>query len=137
MLLEFLGDEAFVSYMLPNPINQQKLLKDPKQLENLKKAIWSIWPLSLRKKGFDNDYKQFTNLTLSLEEIKVPTLVLHGDGDITVGLNHAKESTRRIKGAKLHIIKEGDHMMSFTHSKEIDALIEEFVTNMSKDWRTQ
>ena len=39
MLLEFLGDEAFVSFMLPNPINQQKLLKDPKQLENLKKGL--------------------------------------------------------------------------------------------------
>ena len=48
MLLEFLGDEAFVSFMLPNPINQEKLLKDPKQLENLKKTIWSIWPLSIR-----------------------------------------------------------------------------------------
>jgi|TARA_B110000196_G_scaffold202001_1_gene173032 pimeloyl-ACP methyl ester carboxylesterase len=136
-LISFLGNERLAASMLPNPNNRERLLSNPQNIKKLKALVWSIWPLSLRKEGFDNDYKQFISLTLSLEEISVPTLVIHGDKDINVGLNHAKESTRRIKGAKLHIIKEGDHMMSFTHSKEIDGLIEEFVTNVSKGWRTQ
>ena len=123
--------------MLPNPNNRERLLSNPQNIKKLKALVWSIWPLNLRKEGFDNDYKQFTNLTLPLEEIKVPTLVLHGDEDINVGLNHAKESARRIKGARLHIIKEGDHMMSFTHSEEIDGLIEKFITIVSKDWSDQ
>ena len=126
MLLEFLGDEAFVSFMLPNPINQQKLLKNPKQLENLKKTIWSIWPLSIRKEGFINDYLQESNLSLHLTDIKVPTLVIHGTGDILVDISQGEAIARLVPNATMYVVEGGGHMMMSTHSEEIEEIIENF-----------
>ena len=126
MLLEFLGDEAFVSFMLPNPLNQQKLLKDPKQLENLKKTIWSIWPLSIRKEGFNNDYLQFSNLSLHLTDIKVPTLVIHGTEDINVDISQGEAIARLVPNATMYVVEGGDHMMMSTHSEQIEGAIENF-----------
>ena len=132
-LMSLLGDENLASSMLPNLKNRERLLSDSKNIENLKNLIWSIWPLSLRKDGFTNDYEQFTNLSLPLEEIKVPTLVIHGNEDISVVLNHAEETVRRIEDAELYVVDEGDHYMSSTHSGEIDPLIEKFVIKVSKE----
>ena len=132
-LMSLLGDENLASSMLPNLKNRERLLSDSKNIENLKNLIWSIWPLSLRKDGFINDYEQFTNLSLPLEEIKVPTLVIHGNEDISVVLNHAEETVRRIEDAELYVVDGGDHYMSSTHSGEIDPLIEKFVIKVSKE----
>jgi pimeloyl-ACP methyl ester carboxylesterase len=103
-------------------------------VEDLKKVIWSIWPLSLRREGLINDYEQFTNLSAPLEEIKSPTLVIHGDEDINVDIDHAKESIKRIENSELYVVKEGDHMMHATHSEEIEAQIENFLLKVSKDY---
>ena len=126
MLLGFLGDEALASFMLPNPVNQQKLLKDPKRLENLKKTIWSIWPLSIRKEGFNNDYLQFSNLSLHLTDIKVPTLVIHGTEDINVDISQGEAIARLVPNATMYVVEGGDHMMMSTHSEEIEGVIENF-----------
>ena len=126
MLLEFLGDEALASFMLPNPVNQQKLLQNPKQLENLKKTIWSIWPLSIRKEGFTNDYLQFSNLSLHLNDIKVPTLVIHGTEDINVDISQGEAIARLVPNATMYVVEGGDHMMMSTHSEQIEGAIENF-----------
>ena len=44
MLLGLLGDEALASFILPNAVNKQKLLKDPKQLENMTIYNYPIFP---------------------------------------------------------------------------------------------
>ena len=126
MLLGFLGDEALASFMVPNPLNQQKLLKDPKRLENLKKIIWSIWPLSIRKEGFNNDYLQFANLSLPLTDIKVPTLVIHGTEDISVDISQGEAIARLVPNATMYVVEGGDHMMMSTHSEQIEGAIENF-----------
>ena len=122
--------------MFPNPRNRERLLSDTKKVEDLKKVIWSIWPLSMRREGLINDYEQFTNISAPLEEIESPTLVIHGDEDISVDINHAKESIRRIENSELYVVKEGDHMMHATHSEEIEAQIENFLVKVSKDYNS-
>jgi pimeloyl-ACP methyl ester carboxylesterase len=130
-LISFLDNEKFASAMLPSPGNRKRLLADPKNIKNLKELVWSIWPLSARKEGFKNDYEQFKNFLLPLDEVKVPTLVVHGDEDANVDINHAKELVKKIKGAKLYVVKGGDHYMSSTHAGEIDPLIENFILQYS------
>jgi len=131
-LLSFFGNERLASIMLPNPNNRDKLLSKPKNIENLKKVIWSIWPINLRREGAENDYEQFKNLSIPLEDIEAPTLVIHGSEDINVDINHGKEVKNRVSQAEMHIVAEGDHMMSATHSKEIEDLILKFVLEVSK-----
>jgi len=135
-LLSFFGDRKLASLMFPNPRNRERLLSDAKKVEDLKKVIWSIWPLSIRREGLINDYEQFTNISVPLEEIKSPTLIIHGDEDISVDIDHAKESMRRIKNSELYVVKEGDHMMHATHSEEIEAQIEDFLLKVSKDYNS-
>ena len=100
--------------------------KDPKQLENLKKTIWSIWPLSIRREGLINDYLQESNLSLHLTDIKVPTLVIHGTDDILVDISQGEAIARLVPNATMYVVEGGGHMMMSTHSEEIEKVIENF-----------
>lgn len=54
--------------------------------------------------------------------IDVPTLVIHGDSDRIVPLASAgKRTAGMIKGAKLVVIKDGPHAVSWTHAEEVNA----------------
>ena len=126
-----LGDKKLASAFLPNPQNREKLLNDPKNIKELKKLAWSIWPLSARIEGIKNDYKQFSNFSAPLNEIRVPTLVIHGNEDINVDISHALKLVENVAGAELYTVKGGDHYMSTTHAKEINPLIESFILRYS------
>ena len=129
--MSFLSSKNLASAILPNPKNREKLLSKPKNIEELKKLVWSIWPLSARQAGIGNDYEQFSNFSAPLNEITVPTLVIHGNEDINVDISHATELSENIKGAELYTVKGGDHYMSSTHSEEINPLIEKFILKHS------
>ena len=129
--MSLLSDKKLASTILPNPKNRKKLLNDPKNIEELKKLAWSIWPLSAREEGIKNDYEQFLNFSVPLNEITVPTLVIHGNEDINVDISHATKLIEKINGAELYTVKGGDHYMSSTHAEEIDPLIEKFILKYS------
>lgn len=131
--MSFLGAKKKAAMMLPNTKNRIRLISNPKNVAKLKSMEWSIWPMSLRREGVANDYQQFVNLSIPFEKINVPTLAIHGNEDINVDLSHAKEVIEKVQGSELKIIDEGDHMMMFTHSEEIDSLIKEFVLRVSNN----
>ena len=131
--MSFLGAKKKAAMMLPNPKNRVRLTSNPKNVAKLKSMEWSIWPMSLRREGVANDYQQFVNLSIPFEKINVPTLAIHGNEDINVDLSHAKEVIEKVQGSDLKIIDEGDHMMMFTHSEEIDYLIKEFILRVSNN----
>ena len=132
LLLSLLGDEGLAEFLLPSKDNQARLLADPKNIQSLKDLIWTIWPFSKRRDGFYNDYEQFSNLTLPLSAIKVPTIIIHGDEDINVDLEQAEYLDKFIPNSKLHIIKGADHYMLSTHKNEIDIIIDNFIEEVSK-----
>jgi len=129
--MSFLSNENLASAIFPNPHNRKKLLNKQKNIEELKRLVWSIWPLSARQEGIKNDYEQFSNFSAPLNEITVPTLVIHGNEDINVDISHATKLIENIKGAELYTVKGGDHYMSSTHAEEIDPLIEKFILKHS------
>jgi pimeloyl-ACP methyl ester carboxylesterase len=54
--------------------------------------------------------------------IDVPTLVIHGDADRIVPFASAgKRTASMVKGAKLAVIKDGPHAVSWTHADEVNA----------------
>jgi non-heme chloroperoxidase len=63
-----------------------------------------------------------------LPRIDVPTLVLHGDADRIVPLAAAGARTAKlIKGARLSVVKDGPHCISWTHAEQVNRELVEFL----------
>jgi pimeloyl-ACP methyl ester carboxylesterase len=131
LFMSSFGNDRLAKMMLPNEKNRLRLLEKKENIVLLKKIIWSIWPMSIRRLGIENDYKQFTNLNIPYDKISSPVLILHGDDDINVDIEHARHANKAINHSSLYILKEADHMMHATHSEEIEKQIESFISNYS------
>ncbi len=131
LLMSSFGNDRLAKIMLPNEKNRLRLLEKKENIVLLKKIIWSIWPISIRRLGIKNDYKQFTNLNIPYDKISSPVLILHGEDDINVDIEHARHANKAINHSSLYILKEADHMMHATHSEEIEKQIESFISNYS------
>ena len=56
-----------------------------------------------------------------LARIDVPTLVLHGDSDRILPITASGERTAKlIKGARLVVLKDGPHCITWTHAEEVN-----------------
>ena len=63
-----------------------------------------------------------------LKEIKVPTLVTHGDADRILPIAATGERMPKlIPGAKLHVIKDGPHGCNWTHAAEFNEVLLKFL----------
>lgn len=67
------------------------------------------------------------DITGSLSQIKVPTLVIHGDVDNAIPLAHAQELAHRIPQATLEVIPGAGHAANLTHAQLVTPLIESFL----------
>ncbi len=63
-----------------------------------------------------------------VDRINVPTLVIHGAADRIVPFAASGERTAKlIKGARLHVVKEGPHAVAWTHAEEVNAELVSFL----------
>jgi len=129
--MTYFGSKKLAASMLPNKNNRARLLSNKRNIELLKKVIWSIWPISRRRRGIKNDYNQFMNLDIPFERISCPTLIIHGSEDKNVDIDHAKYANEKINNSILYVVHEGDHMMHATHEEEIEEQIELFIERYS------
>ncbi|MFZ0804900.1 MAG: alpha/beta hydrolase [Candidatus Sulfotelmatobacter sp.] len=61
-------------------------------------------------------------------KIDVPTLVIQGDADRIVPFASSGQRTAKlIKGAELHIIKDGPHNIAWTHADEVNQALLKFL----------
>ena len=125
-----MGPEEIVELVVPNPENQRLILDDPAKLKKIESLMWSSWPMSLRQLGEANDFTQFADIDLNASAISVPTLIIHGTEDINVEYTQSIVLAQQIPGAILHTVDGADHMMPFSHSEEMTAAIEEFLTGL-------
>ena len=63
-----------------------------------------------------------------LAEIKIPTLIIHGDGDNLVPLSDAEYAASQIPNNHLHIFNDAGHVPTVTRGKEVAELIDHFFT---------
>ena len=76
-------------------------------------ALFNHWPaMSVR-----------ANRTVELQKIKVPTLVIHGDSDVVLPVEHGKATARAIPGSTLVIIPGMGHAIGEFYSEKIASLI--------------
>ncbi|MGI4827410.1 MAG: alpha/beta fold hydrolase, partial [Janthinobacterium lividum] len=63
-----------------------------------------------------------------VRQIKVPTLVIHGDADQVIPLkNSGGRMPELIPGAKLHVIENGPHGLIWTHADEVNKTLLAFL----------
>ena len=63
-----------------------------------------------------------------LKRIDVPTLVIHGDGDRILPITASGSRTSKlIKGARLLVVKDGPHCITWTHADEVNAELINFL----------
>ena len=124
------GKRNLVSFVVPDASNQNLILSDEVSFKELKKLIWTIWPITMRQAGFSNDAEMFFDLNLDLQKISSPTIAKHGTKDTNVDISHSIKLTEVVKNSKLHRIIGADHYMSFSHRNEINEVVEEFIENL-------
>src|SRR6267143_6854699 len=63
-----------------------------------------------------------------LSKIDVPTLVIHGDADRILPIVASGSRTAKlIKGARLVVVKDGPHCITWTHAEEMNAELVSFL----------
>jgi pimeloyl-ACP methyl ester carboxylesterase len=63
-----------------------------------------------------------------LAQIEVPTLVIHGDADRILPIAASGRRTAQlIKGARLVVVKDGPHCITWTHADEVSRELLEFL----------
>jgi pimeloyl-ACP methyl ester carboxylesterase len=126
-----LGEQDLVRMLLPDPDNQQRVLRSPQATREIFDMMWGMWPPSQRLAGYENDRQQFVKLDLPLDDIRAPTLILHGTADTAVPYYHAQLLARILPRARLHTIEGADHYMPLTHRGEVTETIVEFLTELA------
>ncbi len=68
-----------------------------------------------------------------LSRINIPTLVIHGDADRIVPLSASGSRTAKlVQGARLVLVKNGPHCITWTHSDEVNAALLSFLREEKK-----
>ncbi|MCG8552384.1 MAG: alpha/beta hydrolase [Desulfobacterales bacterium] len=81
-----------------------------------------------RLPGTINDIKITQTHDYALNEIKVPSLIVHGTDDPIVGFNaHGKRLAGEIPGARLYAAQKGEHAAIFTHRIEVRTAVADFL----------
>jgi pimeloyl-ACP methyl ester carboxylesterase len=100
----------------------------PEARERLQILAQTIFPLSLRSDGMLNDARNIRNLEdLPLDQIQVPTLVIHGDADMLVPFSHGKRSAETIPDAEFLKVRGGSHLCFITHLEETEPAVLAFL----------
>jgi pimeloyl-ACP methyl ester carboxylesterase len=78
--------------------------------------------------GTKNDIEISANFSCALDDIAVPTLVIHGTKDPLVPfVDHGKKLAEKIPGAKLCAVEGGEHVAIFTHRQQVRESVREFL----------
>ncbi|MGF1503539.1 MAG: alpha/beta fold hydrolase [Anaerolineae bacterium] len=96
-------------------------------IANLKDFLRGVFPSTDWREGTLNDVRQLlAGHAPAVEQIRVPTLILHGTRDVIVPPVVALDTAQRIQGAQHVEVAGGTHMMMATHAAEIERLIRSF-----------
>lgn len=85
-------------------------------------------PISERHAGVQNDLTQVHAMDeFNWEDVRVPTLLIHGDQDNLIPLEYSQEVARRIPTAELVIIQGGGHECLVSHHRYVAPIMNSFL----------
>lgn len=121
--------EATAARSITDSALRRQMLSDPKTRALFAALAASTSDrLAQRIAGTDNDIRITQMAEYRLEDIAVPTLVVHGDRDPVVSFDqHARQAAARIPGAELLTLEGGEHAAIFTHQQLVADRIPRFL----------
>jgi len=124
-------DQA-ASRSISDPGLRDKTLKDPEAGPLFMELMQSTADrMSQRLAGTENDIRITRSTSYALDEIAVPTLIVHGTADPVAPYHHAENLKSGIPTAELLSIEGGEHAAIFTHRKEVRARVTLFLRENS------
>jgi pimeloyl-ACP methyl ester carboxylesterase len=108
----------------------EKMLNNEQLMGYYKELTYSTMDRMIERiPGTMNDIRITQNTEYPLENISVPTLIIHGTEDPVVPYNeHGKKLAERIPGAQLVLADKGEHMTIFTHNELVKKSISDFLS---------
>jgi pimeloyl-ACP methyl ester carboxylesterase len=117
-----------LSELIPDAKTLERVNSDPKTLAQVLGLIEGFGPSELRVIGYRNDIELLSRpLGIPLQQLRVPTLLVHGRNDRNVSVQHAEAVARVIPGAKLVILEDADHICFFTHAARVWGEVRDFI----------
>lgn len=109
--------EATAARSIRDAVCRQRMLNHPSARRLFVALTESLFDrMAKRLAGTDNDIRVTASATFPLEEVAVPTLIVHGTCDERVDFTtHAATAQARIPGARLLRLEGGEHAAIFTH----------------------
>lgn len=113
--------EESMARSITDPAVLARVMADPVVRPMLEELTMSGFDrMAQRMAGTVNDVEVTRTRTYPLENISVPTLVVHGTCDPLVPFEqHGRQLAERIPGAKLVKAEGGEHVTIFTHREEV------------------
>jgi pimeloyl-ACP methyl ester carboxylesterase len=106
-----------------NGINRALLARirsDEEKMRLLSELQKTTFPASVRREGNVNDLQQAASVSrYPLEQIDLPTLVVHAVDDPVVPYDHAEHTADSIVDAELLSLPEGGHFCAVTHRETV------------------
>ncbi len=109
-------------------------LDDPEKTNMDTYVKIGMFPWEKTEVGLKNDFKQFDSLEdMQLEEIKAPTIIIHGNKDENVPFSFALKASKRIPNATLIEMEGKDHFVFFTsYADTINHEIVQFINSQEE-----
>jgi pimeloyl-ACP methyl ester carboxylesterase len=132
-----LMSERFAGFLLPSMMPGFDAT-DPVQLTMMREIGRGFIPANRRAAGRANDTAQYQHLGIEawpLEDMSVPTLILHGTEDKNAPYEAAKNAAARIPDAELVTFEGADHLMIITRHRDISDRVRPFMQALARSER--
>ena len=104
------------------------LMSRDAETRSMMRVFFENNPISERRAGVQNDLANVNAMDdFQWEEIRVPTLLIHGDKDNLISVEYSREAARRLPNAELVIIKGGGHECLVSHQREVAPMLNSFL----------
>ena len=118
---------AFFTEFFKNFFNTD-LLMGKKISEQTVQACWNVASIASPTASYACVPTWHEDFRKDLLRVDVPTLVIHGDADRIVPISASGEKTAKsVKGARLVVVKDGPHCITWTHSDEVNSVLLDFL----------
>jgi pimeloyl-ACP methyl ester carboxylesterase len=98
------------------------------ETRSLVRVFFENNPISERRAGIQNDLENLHSMNnFPWEDVQVPTLLIHGDKDNLIPVEHSREAVRRIPNAQLVVIQGGRHECLVSRQRETFPLVNDFL----------
>ncbi len=121
-------------YLMSGAKMLSQLGSDPIKWDLYRRTMHSLFPISMMRDGLLNDLEQIRQMPhYSMDEISVPTLVIHGDADTVVPFEQGQWSAGRIPGAMFLVVEDGGHLAFITHLDQTQQALLSFLQVRAPD----